>query len=253
MEALITAAAVFVVAFAAGFAGLGLGRRLPSRHLDADTRDMVRQVANFLGALVAVVLGLLVASAKTGYDQHRQQLQNIAADIVALDTALMHFGDDADGARSALRAAVVEELDKYSAEGRIRSAGLDHPVRDARILGFYDVVESLKPETDNQRVAQTHALQLIDAIASTRVLMTEDPSGSIPSPFLFVLIFWVAAMLVSFSLFALPNATVIVSLMVGSISAAGAVFLILELDRPMEGLMRLSTEPLRYAVEAMSR
>ncbi|MFO1143575.1 MAG: hypothetical protein U1E59_14575 [Amaricoccus sp.] len=237
----------------AALAGLGLGRRLPTRHLDSDTRDMVRQVAGFLGALVALVLGLLVASAKASYDQHRQQLQDIAANIVALDTALAHFGEGAGGARAALRSAVAEELDRFSAGGKIGGAGLDRPVREARVLGFYDLVAALTPQTDAERLARTRALQLVDSIAATRVLMTEDPSGSIPSPFLVVLVFWVAAMLVSFGLFALPNPTVVVALMVGAISAAGAVYLILELDRPLDGAMRLSTEPLRYAVESLGR
>jgi hypothetical protein len=60
-------------------------------------------------------------------------------------------------------------------------------------------------------------------------------------------------MFASFGLFARANVTVMAALLAGAASVAGAVFLILELDRPLDGLMRLSTEPLRHAVDVVGR
>ena len=79
----------------------------------------------------------------------------------------------------------------------------------------------------------------------------EDPGGSVPLPFLLVVVFWLMAMFAAFGLFAPANGTVILALLAGAMSAAGAMFLILELDRPLDGLMRLSTEPLRHAAETI--
>src|SRR4029453_18479678 len=70
---------------------------------------------------------------------------------------------------------------------------------------------------------------------------------SVPGPFLVVLVFWLTMIFVSFGLFAPRNATVIVALCVCALSVAGAIFLILEMDSPFEGLMKISPDPLRYA------
>ena len=74
------------------------------------------------------------------------------------------------------------------------------------------------------------------------------PAGpSVPVPFLVVLVFWLTMIFVSFGVFAPRNATVMDALGVCALSVAGAIFLILEMDSPFEGLMKVSPEPLRYA------
>ena len=213
----------------------------------------MRLVAGFVAALAALVLGLLVASAKANFDERSGQLHRIAADVVALDRALARYGEGAQEARAVLRAVLADEFDRLSADNRLRGTGLELPVRDARLLGFQDRLQALAPQTEGQRAARDRAAQLAEGIAATRVLMTQDPGGSIPAPFLVVLGSWLAAMFASFGLFARANATVVAALLAGAASVAGAVFLILELDRPLDGLMRLSTEPLRHTVEVVGR
>lgn len=247
MDALMTAGVVFATTAGAGLAGLALGLRLPGHHIDADSRDAVRLVASLVAALAALVLGLLVASAKAHYGERNEQLHRIAADVVALDRALARYGEGAQEARTVLRAALADELDRF------RGTGLEEPIKDVRLLGFQDRLLALVPETEGQRAAQNRAVQLVEGIAEARVLMIQDAGGSIPSPFLFVLGFWLAAMFASFGLFVRPNATVVAALLAGAASVAGAIFLILELDRPLDGLMQLSTEPLSHAIEMLGR
>jgi hypothetical protein len=251
MSAMATAAIVFVAIAAAGLAGLALGRRLPGHHLDKRSCDAVRLVAGFLATLSALVLGLLISSAKANFDEHNGQLHRISADVVALDRALARYGDGAREARDVLRATLADTLRQFSANNRLKGESLVQPVRDARLLGFHDRIQMLVPQTESQRAAQAQALQLADTIAATRVLMTQDPEGSIPAPFLLVLVFWLMTMFGAFGLFADANATVIVALLMGAMSVAGAVLLLLELDRPLDGLMSLSTEPLRHAAESI--
>jgi nitric oxide reductase large subunit len=76
--------------------------------------------------------------------------------------------------------------------------------------------------------------------------------NSIPMPFLGVLIFWLTIIFVSFSLFAQPSAIVICSLFVFALSAAGAIYLVLELGQPFAGLMQISGAPLRNALTSLS-
>ena len=249
MGALATAGLVLIVVSGAALAGLALARSLPRHHLDDTSRDAVRLVASFLASLCALVLGLLVASAKTNYDERSSQLHRIAADVVALDRALLRYGDGAQEARAVLRAALADALARRVVGDRPLGDGLVQPVRDARLVGFPDRLQRLEPRDDAQRSARNRAVQLAEGIIATRMLMMEVSGSSIPSPFLFVLVSWLAAMFASFGLFARPNAVVIAALLAGAASVAGAVFLILELDRPLDGMMRLSVEPLRHAVE----
>lgn len=116
---------------------------------------------------------------------------------------------------------------------------------------FHDQVTAIAPRTEAGRIYRDRAERLTENIAATRVLLTQDVRGSIPSPFLVILCFWPAMMFAGFGLFAKPNATVVSALLLGAVAVSGAVFLILELDRPLDGIMRLSTEPLRHAIGSM--
>lgn len=251
MDTLTTAGVVFATTAGAALASLVLGQRLPGHHVDADSRDVVRLVAGLVAALAALVLGLLITSAKANYTERSDQLHRMAADIVALDRTLTRYGEDAQEARAVLRAVLADEVGRLSASDRLRGTVLEQPIQDARLLGFQDRLLALKPQTEDQRAARDQAVKLVEGVAETRVQMIQDPDGSIASPFLLVLELWLAVLFASFGLFVRPNATVVAALLAGAASVAGAVFLILELDRPLDGLIRLSTEPLRHAVEMM--
>jgi hypothetical protein len=85
-------------------------------------------------------------------------------------------------------------------------------------------------------------------LGKTRLLIFAQTSGSIPKPFLVVLVFWLTMIFVSFSLFADINATTIAALCVFALSASAALFLILELSQPFTGLMRIPSESLRHSL-----
>jgi len=94
---------------------------------------------------------------------------------------------------------------------------------------------------------QGRAIQLWIDLAQTRVLFAQTDSA-IPMPFLAVLVFWLAAIFVSFGLFARPNPIIVSALFVCALSAASAIFLILELGHPFSGLMEISSAPLSNAL-----
>jgi hypothetical protein len=71
--------------------------------------------------------------------------------------------------------------------------------------------------------------------------------NTIPFPFLVVLLFWLTIAFASYGLFAPRNATVIAALFACALSIAGALSLVLEMDAPFTGLIRVSPDPLRYA------
>jgi len=96
---------------------------------------------------------------------------------------------------------------------------------------------------------KSQALTISVNLRQTRWLEVEQRRGSsIPMAVLAVLIFWLAIIFVSFGLFAPPNGTVVATMFVCVLSVSGAVFLILELDRPFEGFIAIPSAPLRDAL-----
>jgi len=96
-------------------------------------------------------------------------------------------------------------------------------------------------------------MQLSAELSRLRSLLLEQTGGSIPMPFLVVLVFWLAMLFTSFGLFAPSNATVIGILLVCALSVAGAIFLVLEMDRPFEGLIQISSAPLHNALAHLGK
>jgi Protein of unknown function (DUF4239) len=96
-------------------------------------------------------------------------------------------------------------------------------------------------------------IEISTAIARTRMLIVEQLGSALPMPFLAVLIFWLAMLFLGFGLMTRLNPTVVAALLIGALSVAGALFLILELDRPFDGLMHISNAPLRTALVALGQ
>jgi hypothetical protein len=88
-------------------------------------------------------------------------------------------------------------------------------------------------------------------LVQARLLLFEQTENSIPEPFLAVLIFWLAIIFASFSLFTRFNATLITILIIFALSASAAIFLIVEMSQPFAGLIRISEAPLRNALQPL--
>ena len=108
------------------------------------------------------------------------------------------------------------------------------------------------PQSERQRSLQARAIGTLQELGKTRLLLFAEAGAAIPLPFLVVLIFWLAILFASFSLFADNNATTVVALCIFALSASAAIFLILELGQPFTGLMRISSEPLRNALAPLT-
>ena len=83
--------------------------------------------------------------------------------------------------------------------------------------------------------------------------MAAQRGSSIPVPFLCILVFWLAMLFASFSLFARPNLTIVFALIVCALSVSGAIYLVLELDRPFTGLIQISNAPLKSALDQLGK
>ncbi len=237
---------VFACVFGGALFGMALRTALPEHHRSAESKDMVKLGMGLIATMSALLLGLLVASAKGSYDTQKSELTQMTARVVFLDRILAHYGPEAKEARELLRGAVVRALDQIWPKDPAHSRPMTPVASEGDLI--YDRIQELAPKTDIQRSLQAQASGMAIDLAQTRRLLFEQRGSSVSTALLVVVVFWLTVIFLSFGLFAPPNATVTVTLFVCALSVSCAIFLILEMDRPFEGMLQISSAPLRDAL-----
>jgi hypothetical protein len=253
LSALATAFVAFASCCGAALAGMALRFKVPDSHLDGDSRDVVKLVMGLIATMSALVLGLLIASAKSSHDTQVSELQQISAHMVQLDRILALYGPEAQDTREMFKQAVTMAHDQVWPPDDHQAASLDPKSMRGQGDAFYQSLQNLTPQTDAQRRGQNAALELAASVSQTRALMFEQLDGSVSWPLLTVLIFWVSMIFLGFGLFARFHLTTNVALIGGAVAVASAIFLIMELSQPYAGSMRISDAPLRSALGQMDR
>jgi len=246
MSATATGLIVFACVFGGALLGIALRRMLPEQHLSTESKDVVKLGMGLLATMAALVLSLLIASAKSAYDAERSEVTQLAANVVLLDRVLAHYGPESKECRDLLRRYVASVLDQMWPQGGIGAAAFDLTTTGGDDL--YEKIQALSPQNEAQRLLRTDARQITVDLGRTRSLLLAQSGSTIPGPFLGILTFWVTVIFVSFGLFAPRNATVVATLLICALSVSGAVYLILELDQPFRGFIQVSSAPLRTAL-----
>ncbi len=250
MSALLVSTITFAFVFGGALFGMYVRDALPAGHLREDVKDVVRLSTGLIGTIAALVLGLLIASAKSSYDARDTQVKQITADLVLLDGLLEHYGPDAKILRVALRNAVPPMVDRIWNEG---NNGKSAPfVATAESQAFVDKIQELKPDNEPKRALQARILSAAADLGQARLSLFAQAHDSIPMPFVAILIFWLTMIFASFGLFVRSNPIVIITFIVGTVSVSAAIFLILEMDQPLAGLLQISSEPLRHALASLA-
>jgi hypothetical protein len=207
-----------------------------------------------IGTMTALVLGLLIASAKSSFDTQRNGLAQMSGNVIFLDRTLARYGPESKEAREMVRASIADMLQRTWPEENPESAPTDAKTgTEGRYEGLYDKLEGLTPKNDTQRALQAQALKITTDIGQARWVLFAQKGSSIPTPFLVVMVGWLTLILTSFSLFAPPKPTVVITLLICTLAVSSAIFLILELDRPFEGLFKIPSAPLRSALAQLGR
>jgi hypothetical protein len=252
MNDLLISLLVFAVIFGGALIGAAVRPLLSEGHFQPDSKDVVKMATGLIGTLAALVLGLLIASAKTSFDQKTSQVRQLTATIILLDDLLAQYGPEAVAVRNRLRQSIQPLANRIWHEEGISAGNPAHFESSAQSSAFENELEGLSPKNDAQRALQSRAVQAFTEGAQTRLQLFTQTGGSIPVPFLIILIFWLSAIFVSFTLFAQTNLVVTTSLLVCALSFACAIFLILELDNPFTGLMGISSATLRTALSPLN-
>jgi len=244
---------LFLVAFACMFGGLLLGMvlnaLLPDHHLSDDSKDMVKLAIGVIATLSALVLGLLIASAKGNFDTVTNELQHTSAKIILLDRMMAQYGPETRECRDLLHRGITSALQRIWPEElhEIAITMTHQPGNDLETI--QNKLQQLSRRNEAQRGLKSRALQVSAEIIDARwLLLGQFGQSSLPWPFLVVLICWLTIMFGSFGLFSPRNGTVTFVLFLCALSVAAALFLILELDQPNRGLIKISSGPLHNAL-----
>jgi hypothetical protein len=172
----------------------------------------------------------------------------MTASIIVLDNLLAQYGADAAPVRNLLRQSIPPLANRIWHEEEIPVGKSVRFEPTGQASAFENELERLSPSNDAQRSLQSRAIAAFTDGAQTRLQLFTQTGGSIPVPFLIILVFWLSAIFMSFTLFARANLVVMISLFICALSFAGAIFLVLELDNPFTGLMGISSATLRSAL-----
>jgi hypothetical protein len=242
---------ITLLCLVAGFLlGMGLQYLLPDHHLSKESQDTVKLGAGMVATMSALILGLLVSSAKSSFDAVNVSIAQNGARIIQLDHLLDEYGPETRAIRDQLKTSIVGRVQKVWGNSTTPGdSGLQAVEKSTAMLDLQARLRALSPQSDIQKSVLNQSLQITTEVWQNRLLIIEEQQESVPPVFLVLLIFWLALLFVTFGLFAPCNVTVSAVMLTCALSVASAVFLILEMSHPLDGYIKVSSAPLVKALE----
>jgi hypothetical protein len=253
MSAIAIGGIVFGCVFGGALFGMYLGAILPKDYLSEESKDIIRVAMAVIATLAALVVGLLIASAKSSFDTKDSELRRVAANAVVLDRMMAEYGPETREARDLLRQSVLMKLHEIWPEGDAKDVRLETISQGRGPESIQRKLLDLTPQSDAQRWLKSTALQISGEIALMQSLIAEQTGSGIQWPFLTILVFWLGVIFASFGLFAPRNGSVVAALFVCALSVAASIYLIVEMDQPYSGLIKLSSAPLVSVLDQIGR
>jgi Protein of unknown function (DUF4239) len=252
MASLFTALITLACLCAGTILGSLIRSRLPDHHLRDDSKDIVKTASGIIATLVALVIGLLVSSSKASYDQASSGVTQIGAKIILLDRALGRYGPETKAIRERMREGIASSIERLWPTGRDLKPSLA-AVEQTSMDDVQDMIVQLAPQDEARRAIRSQSLEICSELAHSRWLMIEQAQTTPPTVFLGMLIFWLTVLFASLGLLAPRNVTTWCCLFVCAVSMAGAIYLILEMNHPLEGAVQISPAPLRKALTVIGK
>lgn len=248
MNSLAVAAVVFSSAFGAALVGMYLQQIIPKHCLEAETKDVIRLATGLIATMAALVLGLLVSGAKSSFDDESENFRQLALNIVLLDRTLVQFGEAAMPAREHLKRTLEQTIETLWPSAGANTGNLADQRITAEGNELRQALRELKASDDYEQSLKGQAMQLCTDLTHDRWRAIQPSEDSLPMVFLVVVAGWLAVLFTSFGLFSPRNKLALAALFICAASVAGAMLLIVDLDQPFDGLVRVSSAPLQDAL-----
>jgi hypothetical protein len=245
------ALALFLGLVGVTLAGARVRRVLRAEQLSDASRDAMKLALGLVATMTAILLGLLISSAKTAFDTTRTEVIQMAAKVALLNRVLVLYGPETAEARRALRDAIAEGVRRTWPDRRGGPVQLEpnQQMGDA----VYVAISHLTPQDEAQHALKTEAANLMVQLAELRTLVQAQAVSSVSKPLLIALILWLLVIFFGFSLLAPANLPTTLALVAGAFSVACAVFIILDLDFPFAGIVRIPNDPMINTLSQLAK
>ncbi|QCP52998.1 DUF4239 domain-containing protein [Trinickia violacea] len=244
---------VFACVFGSALVGMYVRTVLPEHHLSDESTGVLKLAVGLIATMAAIVLGLLISSAKSSFDTVTSEVVRNSANVILLDRVLAQYGPETKEVRELIKQRVGTLIQILASGEPAQIAKLGTPEAMSRAESIQHKLEELSPHSDAQRQLQARAVQIGDEVLAARQLTMLQAEGSTPAPLLICLVLWLAIIFCSFGLFAPANPTVIFGLLLGALSTSVAIFLILEMNTPLAGMVTVSLAPMREALAVLGQ
>jgi hypothetical protein len=257
---------LFLLLLLSASAGVGffVNSRLPEEHRSRESIELVQLANTLLVTFTAIVLGLLTTSVKAGFDAAYNARGDYAGQLAQMDRCLRDYGPGTAPIREQLRAYVAAVIAStwpsepppanvsYPDTSKMSLTG-ESSVLAALMNDIGLEVRSMQPADGVHKNLMAACVEQYRDLIKARWLVIEGVRGSISTPFYWVLVFWLVVLFGSFGLRAPPNSMSVTVIGLCALSLAAAVFVILDLDRPYEGLFGIPSTSMRNALADMMR
>jgi len=240
----------FACVFSSALLGLYIRTLLPAHHLSDESIAVVKLATGLIATMAAMVLGLLITSARLTFQTTNTELTVNAAKVFQFDRALARYGPETQDIRAQFKRNYAAVIELIASHDSATISQLDNPQAISHSDAIRQQIDDLKPGNDSQRALKAHAQQIADEVLAARWLTLLQAQGSIPVTFLIILVAWLSVIFGAFGVFAPKNGTVVVAFFTCALSASAAILLIQEMNRPLDGWIGVSVEPMR---ETLSR
>jgi hypothetical protein len=251
MHELLVAMAIFVCLVAASLGSLVLSERLPAHHRQDETYNVVRLAASIFVVMTSLVLGLLVNSSKNMFEAIDRNIHAFSTELILLDRTLRHYGPEASDVRQRLRAYVRQAIN--GTWGADASPVLEDRAAETLLDEVGNGLVAMRPSDPVRTEMWREAEVSYQNVVRRRWVLIEESEGTIPTPFLVMLVAWLVLIFASFGYRAPRNAVVATTLVVSAFLIAGSIYLILDMNVPFSGPIKISPAPLQRAEEQLRR
>lgn len=247
------------------FCGGAIRYRWPEHHTNRETIELLQTTVMLLATFAAIVLGLLITSAKTDFDDLQNDIRSFSATLVQLDYGLEEMGPQtvpirqglvryvATATASVWRDQTPPNGNYYPIIPRSHTPGISAaaPVLGQMLERTDTALEALTPHNPTEARRQAAAQRLMDVAINQRWRIVEASQGTLSSPFFSVLLFWTAVIYLCFGLSAPLNRVNFMALTLSALALSSALFVIIDLYTPFSGLFTVSSMPMREAITEM--
>ena len=245
------AVVVACLIFAGAVVGNILQWLLPAQHL-ADAKGVITTVQGVVTALLAIVLGLLIWTSYGVYSQQQSESTTLGNQLLQLDVLFDRLGPDGLRGRDRMRQELIATRKRFWGDGETSAPPLSYAQARAELTRMEAFFASLKPAGEPERSVIEQARSLTASIVQTHLLMGRQLQNPIPRVLIDSVVLWATLVFCCVGLGARLNALAVIAELLGAVSVASAIFLILEFSQPYVGHFRIPPTRIDDAIASLA-